>query len=354
MSDAYPDLATTPEQEPAPPPQVPAKRRFPRWGWPLLAAIAIGVTGFASGVWFSWDEPPTEGPVRVDTDEFRFISPLLGCNFDQHYDDQAEAIVPRDRLNAMIDDAEQEGRADDVAIYFLDLKNSSAFGMNEQEAFFPASLLKVPVMIYFLKQAEDDPTILDQPVVFTGHDTELADQHFPPQERVTEGTTYTVADLIRRAIIFSDNDAANALIQLATEDNLKKMFLSLRTERPPDQPTDFMSAEDYATFFRVLYNASYLSDTYSEQALDLLTRATFDQGLTALLPPNIPVANKFGESRGGADNPDQLHDCGIIYVPEKPYLLCVMTRGENLDTLATVIADISKTVYDEVTAEDGT
>jgi len=28
----------------------------------------------------------------------------------------------------------------------------------------------------------------------------------------------------------------------------------------------------------------------------------------------------------------QLHDCGIVYYPETPYLLCVMTKGWNFET----------------------
>lgn len=42
----------------------------------------------------------------------------------------------------------------------------------------------------------------------------------------------------------------------------------------------------------------------------------------------------------------ELHDCGIIYYPERPYLLCVMTEGNDLNELAGVIQNISKTVYE--------
>ena len=64
---------------------------------------------------------------------------------------------------------------------------------------------------------------------------------------------------------------------------------------------------------------------------------------------NIPVAHKFGERE--LPNADQLHDCGIVYVPKHPYLLCVMTRGDSLTNLTTVIAGLSEVVYNDVHTE---
>jgi hypothetical protein len=41
----------------------------------------------------------------------------------------------------------------------------------------------------------------------------------------------------------------------------------------------------------------------------------------------------------------QLHDCGIVYKQKHPYLVCIMMRGTDLDTLAKVIAELSKIAY---------
>ena len=41
----------------------------------------------------------------------------------------------------------------------------------------------------------------------------------------------------------------------------------------------------------------------------------------------------------------QLHDCGIIYYPGNPYLLCVMTRGDSFGELSSTIRDISDIIY---------
>ena len=67
------------------------------------------------------------------------------------------------------------------------------------------------------------------------------------------------------------------------------------------------------------------------------------------------VAHKFGE-RGiiGQDGIEQkqLHDCGIIYYPNHPYILCVMTRGYKLAELEEIVRTVSKNIYQEVERKD--
>ena len=35
-----------------------------------------------------------------------------------------------------------------------------------------------------------------------------------------------------------------------------------------------------------------------------------------------------------------MHDCGIVYIPNSPYLLCIMTKGNSNDKLLKVISDM--------------
>ena len=109
---------------------------------------------------------------------------------------------------------------------------------------------------------------------------------------------------------------------------------------------NFMSVYEYSRFFRILYNSSYLNNENSNKALEILSRVDFKSGLVAGTPANITVAHKFGERENGDEK--QLHDCGIVYHPENPYLICIMTRGKDFDKLSEVIAELSKITYEEV------
>jgi beta-lactamase class A len=106
---------------------------------------------------------------------------------------------------------------------------------------------------------------------------------------------------------------------------------------------------NYAIFFRVLFNASYLDKEYSEKAMELLAQSDFNDGLVAGLPRGVIVAHKFGERGNLPGSSDyQLHDCGIVYYPNHPYLLCVMSRGNDIQHLENSIAQVSRFVYDEI------
>jgi hypothetical protein len=92
--------------------------------------------------------------------------------------------------------------------------------------------------------------------------------------------------------------------------------------------------------------------------MELLIQAHFPDGIEGGVPKNTPIAQKFGERLVKAGNDtnsptlyNELHSCGIIFYPEHPYLLCIMTKGNNFTNLSQLIQSISKTVYEEVDKE---
>jgi beta-lactamase class A len=118
-------------------------------------------------------------------------------------------------------------------------------------------------------------------------------------------------------------------------------------------PENVMPVRDYASFFRILYNASYLNRDMSEQALKLLSTVEYKNGLSGGIPQTVPLSHKFGERESLTDDKKvirQLHDCGIVYHPKRPYLICVMTKGENFSDLSKAIIGISKLVYEQIDA----
>jgi hypothetical protein len=132
---------------------------------------------------------------------------------------------------------------------------------------------------------------------------------------------------------------------------LYHIYTDLGLATPPEirGNGDVLNTHEYATFYRVLYNASYLNKDDSNKILELLSQTDFKYGISSGVPENIPISHKFGEHSDA--NYKQLHDCGIIYYPKNPYILCVMTRGSNFDDLKDVIRTISKSVYEHVDKE---
>ena len=77
----------------------------------------------------------------------------------------------------------------------------------------------------------------------------------------------------------------------------------------------------------------------------------FPQGIVAGVPPGITVASKYGEyAQGKGGEEKQLHEFGIVYHPNGPYILGVMTQGSNFERQAEVIRTVSAMIYGEVSA----
>lgn len=316
--------------------------------WSLLVLFflgaALGVVGdrLLRGDDAAQDASPLESRKGVHD----FVNPLLECN-----DFKPLGLVRtglRHTLQNLIDDKRKEGLLSVASVYFRDLNNGPWFGIGEKEVFSPASLMKVPLLIGYMKHAEKEPGLLQKKMAFKSSER-IVDQNIPPAESLTPGASYSVKDLLYRMIVHSDNEAAAVLFKNDGNHYFERMFSDLGLLSPEGKSSwrDYgLRVKDYASFFRILYNASYLGEEESNKALALLTLTKFNKGLPAGVPQGIPIAHKFGERGDGTDR--QLHDCGIIYHPRTPYLLCVMTRGSDLSVLSSIIADISRTVYNGV------
>ena len=121
------------------------------------------------------------------------------------------------------------------------------------------------------------------------------------------------------------------------------LFNDLQIPVPDFSKEYFMTTTDMSKLFRILYNGTYLSKESSEYALELLTKSEFKNGLMGGIDQPVMVAHKFGERLIG--NSAQLHEFGIVYCGDQPYLIGVMTTGTNLDQLSAVIKKISSLAF---------
>ena len=235
-----------------------------------------------------------------------------------------------------------------VSVYFRAYGAGKWITINENEMYIPASLLKVPLMVAFYKLAETNPQLLSEKIQYKG-DFDFDDmQKYQPEKKLVKGKFYTVEDLIYRMIVYSDNNSANLLGNRMDNQSLREIYSELGVQFPrdlPDNTPPLMSVKSYSLFFRILYNATYLSREMSEKALDLLTKADFPGGIEGSVPSDIKIAHKFGEA-AESTSVKELHDCGIVYYTGHPYLLCVMAKGPLNADLEQVIRGISKIIYD--------
>lgn len=308
----------------------------------LLAAILIG---FIAG-WHTRSNMPTSGDqIRANVDSFKFINPLLLSGNDSERTPELEAL--RKQLDSSVSAARGVSGIQSVSVYFRDLNTGHWTGVNEDDLYVPSSMLKVITMMAALKPAETDPRTLEKRIYYTPDESTA---RYRPNDHVASGY-YTVSDLIHNMIVYSDN-ASNAALLSDSDINssfnvLYSIFRLPRNPAGKDTDPDFMSAKSYSLVFRVLYNSTLFQWHLSEQVLDLLSQTKFVGGLVAGVPQGTMVSHKFGEAaydeKGATVR--ELHDCGIVYYPEHPYFLCVMTKGSDPSTLQDTIAHISAQVW---------
>jgi beta-lactamase class A len=294
---------------------------------------------------------PITADNRLDNSKYKFIKPLLNSG----YGDENESLkwFPAERdLKSSVQDIISERNDVDTGIFFLNLKNSGWFSVNASDTFIPASLLKLPMLISYFKLHETEKDLFDQKIIYQGKD--FNSLRSLGNGTITPGKSYTVKELMEEMIINSDNNALQVLYSYR-QNSLTSIFNDMKIPLPSTDVEiagkDFVTTRDIARFLLVLYNASYLNPKDSEEALEILSKTFFKDGIVAGVPDDVIVSHKFGERQ--IMQPDknlkiELHDCGIVYHPKNPYILCIMTKGNNLDSQKKQIQKISKTIYTSV------
>jgi len=276
---------------------------------------------------------------EVHQSGYQFISPLLECA-TPHYLIKNKLET---ELKDIIDTNIKKRNISHASVYLRDLNNGLSLDIYKDEKFTPASLLKVPLMMAYFKLAESDPAILDKKLKVETNDSHLV-QNIAPAYHLEVGKEYTVLDIIKSMIIYSDNHGVDTLLRNINPDTLNLIYQDLNIKNPKDSdPENFMSVQEYSSFFRILYNASYLNKEMSEKALQIMSLSQYKQGLRANIPESVTISHKFGERI--FEDIKQLHDCGIVYQEKNPYLLCIMTRGENFNDMSFTIRELSDMVY---------
>jgi beta-lactamase class A len=235
-----------------------------------------------------------------------------------------------------------------LGIYFEYLPSGVSIGIDEKQTFVLASLLKVPMVMGVYKHMENHEITRD--TVLTVEQSDI-DPFFGDLWKRGLGVKLTVDELIKLSLIDSDNTAQKLLFRTSPALTIENVFDSLDIPKERNDDLPVVSPKNYSSILRSLYLSSYLSREHSNEILDILTRTKFNDKLPAQLPPNIKVAHKIGVHLDKNSSASIYTDCGIVYVPKRPYILCIMVKSDE-KTATKDISEISKIVFDYVNTRD--
>ncbi|MHB8843197.1 MAG: serine hydrolase [Nitrospirota bacterium] len=321
--------------------------------WVLLAgAFALGVF-FGTGLWLFGDRDAVRSERSLE--DFAYIRPSIAETAPEAR--KIRELKPfRYKVEALIRSKLEDEEASSVSIYFRDLDNGNWFGIREDEKFSPEIQLKLPILIAYFKWAETNPLVLRKKIFYRGVGGPFEPRYLRSPKPLVPDRDYTVNELLLRMTAYGDDSAYALLLASLPPKYLHKVAKDLYVNYDPGKSDDSLTLNAYASYFRVLFNASYLNEEMSEKALRYLARSVFRDGMAAGVPPEIGVASKAGErvlESPGDGEVLQLHEFGIIYHPGRPFLLGITVRGSDFHDLARVIRDITSLVYEEVDIQSG-
>lgn len=288
--------------------------------WAGLNAVLL-----ALNAWLAWDRTPRR--------EFPLLSPRVQMERSN------DLLVNFTELRADL----RRRAGPETALYFEYLPTGVSIGVGETRKSRMMSLLKVPVVMAVFRQLERGRMRKEQTLTLA---PEHVDRRFGSLWKLGAGGKLTVEEALRAALQESDNTAVNALLPPLPPGALAEVADYLDVPQEKEEGYVVISPKGYASILRCLYLSSFLSRASSEEILALLSRTPFSAQLRAGVPSGVPVAHKIGVF-DAEDSKTVFSDCGIVYAPRRPYLLCLMVRAgpEEADRR---MKDISKRVFDAV------
>ncbi len=228
---------------------------------------------------------------------------------------------------------------DKFSMYFEYLPTGNSIGINANNEFYAASLFKLPVVMAYFRRKELTNTKEDVKVKLT---KEMLDSRFGDLWQKGEGYEIGLDEAVQLALEKSDNTAAEALGAAITQDAFNDVYEAIDIPLQITNNGAVMTAKNYSSILKALYFSAVLTKEDSSKTLDYLTHSEFNDKLIAGLPKDITVAHKIG-----VIDEKSYMDCGIVYIPSRPYILCMVSSGTE-DDARSRMSSTSKMIYDFV------
>ena len=235
------------------------------------------------------------------------------------------------------------------SFYFEYLPSGTSIRIGENTELAAASLMKIPIVMSLYRAEELGRLKLDEKATIAAGDLSSESGELYKKGAGYQITLQEAADL---TLIHSDNTAINVIIdrlnQVIDPKDQALYFLDAEiTVQDNSEVAVLISSRSYSSFLKCLYLSCYLERKHSQEILSKLTQTPFDDLLVAgVSDKDIVIAHKIGTFSKNVQS-----DCGIVYYPKRPYLVCLMIRGDETQARP-AFKEISKQIYDYILKVD--
>ncbi len=273
---------------------------------------------------------------------------------------QSEA--PQKQINEIA--AEAKGRVG-VSAILLETGETVA-SLNPHDHFPMQSVYKLPISMAVMQAVDAGKIKLGDKISISRSEFIGRAAHSPIRDKFPKGTSLTVEELLRYALVESDGTASDVLMRLAggpaavqaylTSFGIKEMIV-LDTEQAFTQDhslqfRNYATPEAAVALLRALYERHGMSESSRALLLKLMTESTTGpKRLKGLLPLGTAVAHKTGTSGTEKGITAATNDIGIITLPNGRHLAIAVFVADSPADEATregVIARIAEAIVSSV------
>jgi len=270
--------------------------------------------------------------IKKDISSFTFLNPARA------FINQKDLIINFQPLRDYLNNKYEKDQ--NISVYFEYLPTGANISINKEAEFFPASLLKTPIVMAVAKKIDKGEWKWDNKLVLMASDK---DDKFGNLYKEPTGSVFTINDLVKSSLVDSDNTAHFILLRNLELTEINNVYAHMGLDGFLET-NGSISAKNYSVILRSLYNSSYLKDESSQKILSFLTQEKFREYLGSGFPDDIVFAHKVGIDTGKTI----YLDSGIIYLENRPYILVVMTRLKTEQQAKDTMKDISGKIFDYV------
>ncbi|MFD2044437.1 serine hydrolase [Ornithinibacillus salinisoli] len=238
-----------------------------------------------------------------------------------------------------------------------DLNTNDSWNWNENEPFYAASIIKVPIMVAVFHAFENESLSLDKKLILKKEDIVGG---CGVLQHLTPGMELSIYDLTTLMIIQSDNTATNMLIEQlgkpTIQNTMRKTGLStstfyhkLMTVPVNREGINTVTAFELTSLLKKISEGKVISVHACEQMIAILKQQQIRNGLPGKLPPQdtrfIGENNpwEFAHKTGSVTH--IRHEIGIFYVGKRMMIASVLSKDLEDDHSLQVFSDIGLEIY---------
>jgi beta-lactamase class A len=248
-----------------------------------------------------------------------------------------------------------------AGVVVLDSRTGEYLSIRGNEPFPSASVIKVPILVELMYRVEEGAVGLDDPLSMLELDRAPGSGML---RHLSAPFSLSVRDAALLMIALSDNTATNLVLEKLGprsvgvrmgELGLPGTRVFRKVFGNPADSFDPAGSErwglgvttpmDQARLLGWIHRGDAVTPELSAEMLRMLEAQFFRNFIPRHLPSGVRVALKSGFISAAR------HDCGIVFGPDREYVICVMTR-ENEDTSSSpenqaegLIAEVSRLVF---------